>query len=126
MFIVVKCVQSFFSGTVRQGVGGYRGHRGYRGYRGNGGVSFVKGLDKCCPFGSRVDGVFALISPFFPIVQFFLVGFFLGEHAPENDKSVVTQICLSLWITCTEARRVLVIDVDIVLQNDPSGFSLNL
>ena len=51
-----------------------------------------------------------------------VVGFFLGEHVPENDKSVVTQICLSLWITGTEARRVLVTDVDIILQNDPSVF----
>ena len=99
MFVVVKRVQSFWTGTVRQGVGshgvvgrrhtvtrrcwvgnsGYSGCSGYSGYSGNSGVSFVEGLGKSCPFGRRVDDVFALVSPFFPFVEFFLVGFFLGE-----------------------------------------------
>ena len=100
MFVVVKRVQSFWTGTVRQGVGShgvvgrrhiftrrcwvgnsgrYSGCSGYSGYSGNSGVSFVEGLGKSCPFGRRVDDVFALVSPFFPFVEFFLVGFFLGE-----------------------------------------------
>ena len=51
-----------------------------------------------------------------------LVRFFQAEDITENDKSVVTQILQRFRVTGIKARRVLIADVDIILQNACSHF----
>jgi hypothetical protein len=51
-----------------------------------------------------------------------VVRFFLAEDITENDKSVVTQILQRFRVTGIKARRVLIADVDIILQNACSLF----